>query len=81
MNNYLRKHPKILEKLRLLIQDRKEFLKWLGKDGLVITIGVLDEVRTRPWNDCWEQEKSLLRKRWEEDLRINKERNANEKFG
>ena len=72
---YLAKHPDVYEKLRLIDQDRNAFLKWLQKGGLNQTTQTLKDVAKKPWDDCWQTEKALLRQRWDEDLKKNKESN------
>ena len=75
LGKYLAKHHDVYEKLRLIDQDRNAFLKWLQKGGLAKTTQTLKDVTKKPWDDCWQTEKALLRQRWEEDLKKNKESN------
>eukprot|EP00487_Bulimina_marginata_P002160 TRINITY_DN15052_c0_g1_i1.p1 TRINITY_DN15052_c0_g1~~TRINITY_DN15052_c0_g1_i1.p1 ORF type:complete len:152 (+),score=2.00 TRINITY_DN15052_c0_g1_i1:315-770(+) len=66
---YLHKNHQLYEKLRLIDQDRNAFLKWLQREGLNFTQQTFERSYQKPWDDCWQTEKALLRQRWEEDLK------------
>eukprot|EP01083_Nonionella_stella_P021234 58885_1 len=62
---YLQKQKQLYDKLKLIDQDRNAFLKWLQREGLTFAKQTLIDVTKKPWDDCWQTQKALLRRRWE----------------